>query len=60
MTEQGNSKMTSEAELTCAYQSHASEWLIDPDRAFWDSAAIADGLEDSEKFEILFSVQKQT
>ena len=56
MAKQANPIMLSEYELACAYQSHASEWLNDPDREFWDSAAIADGLEDSDRFEILSRV----
>ena len=36
-----------EAELAQAYRNHAAEWKSDPEREFWDSAAIADGLEES-------------
>ena len=34
-----------EEELAHAYREHAKEWEGDPDREFWDTAAIDDGLE---------------
>lgn len=36
-----------EAELAQAYRNHAAECKSDPEREFWDSAGIADGLEES-------------
>ena len=35
-----------EAELAKAYREHAEDWKTDPDREFWDSAALDDGLAD--------------
>lgn len=35
-----------EAELAQAYRDHAAEWQSDPEREFWDSAGVADGLEE--------------
>ena len=35
-----------EAELAQAYRNHAAECKSDPEREFWDSAAITDGLEE--------------
>ncbi|UCH27356.1 MAG: hypothetical protein JSV66_06885 [Trueperaceae bacterium] len=32
-------------ELAKAYRDHAEAWQHDPDREFWDSAAIDDGLD---------------
>ncbi len=34
-----------EAELARAYQEHAAEWQRDPDKDFWDVAALDDALE---------------
>lgn len=34
-----------EAELARAYREQAADWQRDPDREFWDSAAIDDGLD---------------
>ena len=33
-----------DAELAEAYKAHAEEWARDPDRDFWDRAAVNDGL----------------
>lgn len=33
-----------EAELAGAYRDHAGDWQNDPERAFWDSAAVDDGM----------------
>lgn len=33
-----------EAELAAAYKDQAQQWEHDPDKEFWDSAAIDDGL----------------
>ena len=33
-------------ELASAYREHAEAWEEDPDRAFWDAAAVDDGLDD--------------
>jgi Arc/MetJ-type ribon-helix-helix transcriptional regulator len=37
-----------EAELEKAYRAHTEEWQNDPDRDFWDAAAIDDGLDANE------------
>jgi Arc/MetJ-type ribon-helix-helix transcriptional regulator len=34
------------AELEEAYRDHAQTWQNDPEREFWDSAAVDDGLEE--------------
>lgn len=36
------------AELANAYREHAEDWQTDPDRDFWDRAAVADGLDTDE------------
>ena len=41
-------KKLKEQELARAYKEHAEEWQNDPDRLFWDSAAIDDGLDSEE------------
>ena len=37
-----------EAELAAAYKDHAQHWQRDPDKEFWDSAALDDGLDTGE------------
>jgi len=37
-----------EQELANAYKEHAEDWQNDPDREFWDAAAIDDGLDSEE------------
>lgn len=37
-----------EQELARAYKEHAEDWENDPDRAFWDAAAVDDGLDSEE------------
>jgi len=34
-----------EEELARAYQNHAEEWQTNPDKDFWDTAALTDGLD---------------
>ena len=36
-----------EEELARAYREHAEEWEKDPDKDFWDKAALDDGISDS-------------
>ena len=36
-----------ETELAAAYREHAKEWQDDPDKEFWDQAALDDGIEDT-------------
>ena len=36
------------ADLERAYRDHARAWDHDPDRDFWDEAAVADALDDGE------------
>lgn len=43
----GLEKLRDEA-LADAYSRHAEEWRSDPDREFWDSAAVDDGLDSDE------------
>lgn len=38
-----------DAELAEAYKAHAEEWAHDPDRDFWDRAAVDDGLDDVDR-----------
>lgn len=37
-----------EDELAASYRDHAKEWKRDPDRVFWDTAAVDDGLDGNE------------
>ncbi len=37
-----------EAELAAAYRAHAEDWAKEPDRDFWDKAALDDGLDSEE------------
>jgi Arc/MetJ-type ribon-helix-helix transcriptional regulator len=37
-----------DAELAAAYRDHAKAWQKDPERDFWDQAAIADGIDSEE------------
>lgn len=37
-----------EQELADAYKQHAKDWQDDPDKDFWDMAAVADGLDSDE------------
>jgi Arc/MetJ-type ribon-helix-helix transcriptional regulator len=37
-----------DAELAVAYRAHAEEWQEDPDKDFWDSAAVGDGIDEKE------------
>ena len=37
-----------EQELADAYKQHAEDWQDDPDKDFWDTAAVDDGLDSSE------------
>lgn len=37
-----------EAELANAYREHAEAWQDDPEKDFWDTAAIDDGLDSDE------------
>ena len=41
-----NPRKLTDEELARAYREHAKEWQNNPDRVFWDSAAIDDGLDD--------------
>jgi Arc/MetJ-type ribon-helix-helix transcriptional regulator len=37
-----------DAELAAAYRDHAKAWQKDPEREFWDQAAVADGIDGEE------------
>ena len=37
-----------DAELAAAYQAHAKEWNKNPEKDFWDKAAVDDGLNTEE------------
>lgn len=37
-----------EQELADAYREHAKDWQNDPDKEFWDTAAVDDGLDSEE------------
>lgn len=39
-------EMLRQEALAAAYRQHAAEWHTDPDREFWDAAAISDGLDE--------------
>ena len=43
-------EMLGKEDLAKAYQEHAEEWQNDPDKVFWDRAALDDGI-DSEPFD---------
>lgn len=35
-------------ELAAAYRAHAEEWQQNPDKDFWDRAAVSDGIDEKE------------
>ncbi len=37
-----------DAELAAAYRTHAEAWQQDPEKDFWDSAAVSDGIDEKE------------
>ena len=41
-------KKLEQRELATAYKEHAQDWQHNPDRAFWDEAAVDDGLDNEE------------